>query len=94
MGWGGEAFCLKFGKMPRILVCRRVSIDYFNITQGGSSQFITLLHGVEGSTRTRNLYNVINERLLVKAIGGGGGGEQELEGGVHLLEVDFNDFTS
>ena len=51
-------------------------------------------HNLCSPAGTPNLYNVINGRPLLKAIGGGGGGEQELEGGVHLLEVNFNGFTS
>ena len=61
----------------------------------GGGLYYNLLQFWEGfTTGTPNLYNVINGRPLLKAIGGGGGGEQELEGGVHLLEVDFNGFTS
>ena len=61
----------------RICNFRKVTLDYFKITSRGFSQFITILHGRgvfpiyynitiggEGSTRTPNLYYVINGRPL------------------------------
>ena len=44
------AFCCKFGKMSQIHVFRGVRPDYYDITEGGLSKFITILHG-GGSSR-------------------------------------------
>ena len=69
-------FCCKLGKMSQIYVFRWVCPDYYDITYGRLSKFITILHGGGGlpdllqyynggwSLGTQNLYYVIYGRPL------------------------------
>ena len=57
--------------MSQRFVFRGVRPDYYNITQGGISQFITILHrgwGGGGSLQNPNLYYVINGRPQISEV--------------------------
>ena len=56
--------------MSRICIFRGVCPGYYNIAKGGGGegffQFITILHRVQGSLGTPNLYYIINGRRLIE----------------------------